>query len=145
MKIFISHASEQHDLADLLTIALRGQGHKVFLDRDDLPPGNSYDDRISHAVEQCNLFIFLISPQSVEANSYALTELKFARKRWPIPNDRILPVLAESTAIESVPPYLRHLTLLHPEGNIIAEVRAMVDIIRKNRTKKRYYIYQEEF
>ena len=49
MKIFLSYASEQKDHAERIAFSLRQRVHVVFLDRDDLPPGSSYDDKIEKA------------------------------------------------------------------------------------------------
>ena len=65
MRLFLSHASEQRPDADRLAIALRARGHTVFLDSDDLPAGGDYQSRIEQAIASCDLFCFLISPQSV--------------------------------------------------------------------------------
>ena len=39
MRIFPSYASEHHAVAEEVALALRNEGHIVFFDRDDLPPG----------------------------------------------------------------------------------------------------------
>jgi hypothetical protein len=105
MKIFLSHASEQHSEADRLAIALRARGHKVFLDRDDLPPAGDYQLRIQRAINECDLFCFLISPQAIAAGRFTLSELGFARRRWPNPVGRVLPVVVQKVPIETVPAY----------------------------------------
>jgi hypothetical protein len=46
VNIFISHASEQTDIAEGIEVALSGEGHAVFLDRSDLPSGETYNDQI---------------------------------------------------------------------------------------------------
>jgi hypothetical protein len=126
MHIFISYASEYRAVADRIAIGLRQEGHDVFFDRDQLPPGNSYDARIRDAIQQCNLLIFLISPESVAKSSYALTELGFAREKWKDPARRIVPVLVAKTNIEKVPAYLRAVSILAPEGDLVAEVLGTV-------------------
>jgi TIR domain len=131
MRIFMCYASEQHNLAARLAAALRGQAHEVFLDRDDLPPGHSFDDRIRQAIKKCHLFIFLISPHAVEQNAYTLSELKFAREKWPNPGSHVLPVMAVETPFDTIPGYLSNLTILRPEGNLVAEVLAETDRLQK--------------
>lgn len=129
MKIFLSYASEQKDHAERIAFSLRQRVHVVFLDRDDLPPGSSYDDKIEKAIDQSDLFLFLITPAAVRAGRYTLTELKFARAKWPNPNNRVLPVMIELTPIKDVPVFLQSVSFLIPEGNIAAEVAALVDRI----------------
>lgn len=122
MKIFLSYASEHRDAADQIAINLRSGGHKVFLDKDDLPKGKTFDDQIRTAINQCDLFLFLITPESVTKGRYTLTELALVRKRWSSPGGRVLPVLVSPTDVGLIPPYLRSVTFLEPEGSMVAEV-----------------------
>ena len=82
MKVFVSHAAEQRAEADRLAIALRARRHTVFLDADDLPPGGDYQSRIQQAIDDCDLFCFLISPQSITTGRFPLSELGMVRRRW---------------------------------------------------------------
>jgi hypothetical protein len=106
MKIFLSHASQDNAVAESIAFSLRSRGYRVFLDRDDLPAGVSYDQQIERAVKDSDIFIFLISPDSVAEARYTLTELTFARHKWPDPNGRVLPVIGRKTPFEQVPSYL---------------------------------------
>ena len=127
MRIFLTFASEQQDVADSILLALRNRGHEVFFSHDDLPPGESFDARIQKAIARSDLLIFLVSPESVSKGRYTLTELSFAREQWPSPRGRVLPVLVGPTGMASVPNYLKAVTVLEPEGNIAAETAAAVD------------------
>ncbi len=129
MQIFLSYASEDRSLAEEIQLALIGAGHAVFFDKASLPAGGDYHSRIEAAVKRCDLFVFLISPNSVASGSYALTELKFARSNWHHPKERVLPVRLHSTAWEVIPPYLKSVTVLEPEGNIPAEILGAVSTI----------------
>jgi tetratricopeptide (TPR) repeat protein len=122
VKVFLSHASEQGDIARSIEIALRGEGHSVFLDRSSLPAGETYDDQIREAIVQCDLFVFLISPEAVARGRYTLTELELAEHKWPHPSGGVLPVLVSATELASVPAYLKGVTILEPQGNIAAAV-----------------------
>jgi TIR domain len=124
MKIFLSYAGEQRAMAEPLALALEADGHEVFFDRQDLPAGASYHDRIRQAVDDADRYIFLVSPQSVEPGSYALTELSLAQARWPRPAGRVLPVMAAATPFEQLPAYLGAVTVLQPQGHLAAEVAA---------------------
>jgi hypothetical protein len=130
MIIFLSYSSDRRDLAEQVKLALAGSGHKVFFDRDSLPAGDEYHFRIRKAVEDSDAFVFLISPKSVAPGCYALTELKYAKQKWPDPRQRVLPVMIERTAYDQIPNYLKAVTVLEPEGNIPAEVAAEIEKIR---------------
>jgi hypothetical protein len=124
--IFLSYASSLDETAARIELSLEGEGHDVFRDRTALPPGESFDARIRAAIEESDLFVFLISPESVTPGRYTLTELKFAEQKWRHPAGRVLPVLAEPTPIEAIPAFLRAVSILKPHGNLVAEVAAEV-------------------
>jgi TIR domain len=124
--IFLSYPSSLGETAARIELSLKGEGYTVFRDRSALPPGESFDARIRAAVEESDLFIFLITPESVSPGRYTLTELKFAEQRWGHPAGRVLPVIAEATPNESIPAFLRAVTILKPHGNLVAEVAAEV-------------------
>ena len=133
MRLFLSYANEQRETAEAVALSLRGRGHEVFFDRHDLPPGGGYDARIDTAIRRSHAFIFLISPESVAPGRYTLTELAFARAKWPSPSDRVLPVMVAPTPTDAVPQYLRAVTILVPAGNIPAEVARAIDELRRLR------------
>jgi hypothetical protein len=122
VKIFLSYATEIRDRAESVNAALLAAGHDVFFDREDLPAGQGYDDRIRSAIEGSDLFLFLISPAAVVAGHYTRTELKIARRRWPDPAGHVLPVMVTPTPFGELPAYLGSVTILVPEGNLAAEV-----------------------
>lgn len=129
MQLFLSYAKEDKAVAESIAFSLRSRGHKVFLDRDDLPPGQSYDQQIEKAVKQSDIFLFLISPDSVGEGRFTLTELVFARQKWPTPHGRVLPIVVRKTSHDVIPSYLKAVTLLEPHGNITAETSAAVDAL----------------
>lgn len=138
MKIFISYASEERPTADELAVRLRTEGHTVFLDQDNLPEGEGYDARIRAAIASCDLFLFLVSPLSIQPGRYTITELKFAREQFPNPKGRVLPVMIKPTPFGDIPPYLSAITLLQPQGNLVAETVAQVDRLLGQHTRGRW-------
>jgi TIR domain len=122
MKLFLSYASKYQTVADEISLALTGAGHEVIFDGAWLKPGDDYNRRIRDAFDQVDGMVFLITPEAVQSGSYALTEMTFAREKWPHPERRVLPVMLRPTPLEIIPPYLRAVTILRPEGNVAAEV-----------------------
>jgi TIR domain len=104
MKIFLSYASEDRKLVEPIYLALHAQGHKVFFDRTDLPPGEEYDSRIKQAIEGSDLLVFFLSPAFLDAGSYTLTELYITQKTWEHPAGKILPVVLSRIELDQVPP-----------------------------------------
>jgi len=66
----------------------------------------------------------------VAEGRYTLTELTIARRTWPNPNRRVLPVMARKISLELVPAYLKGVTILTPEGNLGADTSAAVENMR---------------
>ncbi len=130
MKIFTSYDSEYGSLAERLSLALEAEGHTCYFDRARLQPGQPYHGELREAIAECDLFVFLVSPESVAPGSYARAELSLAEQRWRHPARRVLPVVAAPTPIESIPPYLRAVTLLEPQGDLVAETVAAVACMR---------------
>lgn len=131
MIVFVSYASEQQSVAVEIALALRGEGHEVFLDRSALPEGDAYNARIREAIQSCDLIVFLLSPEAVSEGRYTLTELKFAEEKWPSPVGRVLPVAVRPTDKAAIPAYLGAVVILRPRGNVAAEVVAAVDRLSK--------------
>src|ERR1043166_3180632 len=129
--IFLSYSSAQNEAAARIELALEGEGYSVFRDRSDLPPGESFDARIHDAVQKSDLFVFLISRESVSPGHYTLSELQFAEQKWRHPAGHVLPVLVEPTPTNSIPEFLRAVTFLEPRGDIAAEVSAAVARLKK--------------
>ena len=127
MRLFMSYAGEHRATADAIALRLREAGHDVFFDKDDLPAGESFDDRIRAALKDADGLVFLVSPESVEPGAYTLTELEFARERWRNPSRRVLPVMVVPTPYEKIPEYLKAVTVLEPSGNVVAEAAAGVE------------------
>jgi hypothetical protein len=124
MRIFLSYPSKHQDLAEQLSLSLASEGHTVFYDRTSLAAGREFDRQIREEIERSDLFVFLVNTESIARGRYTLTELMLARKKWPHPRGHVLPVLIEPTEMSTIPPYLRAVTLLAPEGNLAAEVLA---------------------
>ncbi len=135
MKIFLSYSSRDRSLAEPVLFALRAQKHAVFFDRSDLPPGEEFDARIREAIENSDLFVFLLSPDSVRKESYALTEIAIAEKTWKSPAGKVLPVMLRHVELDSVPAYLKAVTLLEPEGNVAASVGDAVHRLHARRRR----------
>lgn len=133
MRIFLSYAFQDREQAKSIYLALREQGHKVFFDRADLPAGEEYHNRIRVAIQKSHLFIFLLSPNALDADSYTLEELSIAEKT----SSKLLPVLLCEPANDQIPASIRGVTFHQPAGNLAASVAAEVHRIAADRTRKR--------
>lgn len=137
MKIFLSYSSSDRSLVEPILLALRSQNHRVFFDRFDLPPGEEFHARIREAIEGSDLFIFLLSPDSIGEDKYTLSELEIARQSWGHPAGKVLPVMLRPVAIESIPSYLKAVTIFDPAGDAAASVADSVHRIEVRRRRRR--------
>jgi formylglycine-generating enzyme required for sulfatase activity len=137
MRVFLSYSSTDRNLVEPIYLALRAQGHTVFFDRANLPAGEEYHMQIRRAIEKSQLVLFMVSPDSLEPGSYTMTELGIAQKSWEHPAGRILPVLLRPISLERIPPYLKSVTLLEPEGDVTASVADQVYRIAQGRCRMR--------
>ena len=126
MRIFLSYASDDRSVAERINLALNEEGHDVFFDRTDLPPGEGYNKLIRDQLRQSDRVVFLLSPASVTPGRYTLTELRFAEQKWPHPQGRVLPVMIAPTDFDDVPNYLKAVNILDPKGDVAAEVASVL-------------------
>ena len=131
MRIFISYSSKYRELCDRLQLALEADGrHEVFVDRTQLAPGQPFDTTLRQGINGCDLFVFLLSPESVAPGSYALAELSLAKARWRHPGGHVLPVKVAPVPKDTIPAYLRAVTILEPQGDMVAETVAAVEKVK---------------
>lgn len=100
MKVFVSYS--RHDKKEVQQIIndCKSLGHSVWFDQE-LSGGQSWWDRIIREIQECDLFVFVLSQQST--NSAACTlEYNYAHQL----NKRILPVLVSEVSINLLPPAL---------------------------------------
>lgn len=135
MKVFLSYASQDRAVAEAINRALLDQGHDVFFDRDDLPPGEEFHIRIRRAIEQADLFVFLVSEDAIDPGSYTLNELDIAQKSVRSPSGRLLPVLLRPVAFDKLPAFVKSVTVLESSGNIPAAVADAVHRIDLDRRR----------
>jgi hypothetical protein len=124
--VFISYASEYAKLADSIALAIREDDFEVFLDRDHLQAGGAFHKQIHDQIGRCDVFVFLLSSEAIAEDRYTMTELAFARKKWPHPKGRVLTVPVGQSYNGVIPPYLTATTFVPTTGNIPANVRAAV-------------------
>lgn len=124
MKIFLSYSSKNRSKAEEIALALQAGGHEVFFDKEDLSGGEDFNAVIRTRIAEADLFVFLISPEAVRQGAYSLSELRLVREKWPSPKKHVLPVLLEPTDMETIPAYLKGITIFEPQGNAAAEIAA---------------------
>lgn len=74
--IFISYRREDGSvLTDSIATTLKSQGYSVFFDKEDIPKGNIFSERIEQAVKAAKEFIAIISPSYLGSNNEGVTRI----------------------------------------------------------------------
>ncbi|KFB76270.1 toll/interleukin-1 receptor domain-containing protein [Candidatus Accumulibacter cognatus] len=137
-KVFLCHASEDVKPAQQIAVALRQAGCKVFFDEHSLPAGGDYHQRIDASIRKCDLFVFLMTRDSLAQGKYTINELTLAMERWADPGGHVLPVNIGAIPAGDVPPYLGAVTMHTPTGNLAAGVRHEVEKILLPRAQTKF-------
>ena len=78
MKVFISYAREDREIAERVWGDLKRAGIDAWIDRKELLPGQNWKAEISKAIRASSHFIALLSTRSVSKQGFFQTELKKA-------------------------------------------------------------------
>lgn len=95
-KVFLSHATEDKELAGSLKRGLEEFKINVFLAHDDIPGTVEWKDRLISELETCSVFIALRT-KTYEEKTYTEQECGFAIAL----NKRVLSLFVGTTAIDS--------------------------------------------
>lgn len=101
--VFISYVRENSDVVDRLAQDLRQQGITVWLDRDDIAPGQYWKDAVREAIKNGAFFVACFSCEmNARQETYMHGELRIAIDRLRnMPRDHIwfIPVLINETKL----------------------------------------------
>ncbi len=127
--VFVSYAMEDRVAADAIKQALEAAGINVFIDRDDLLAGDAFESQLEKEIQECSLFMPLISRHTVQRRqAYFRLEwnLAFERSsRMDLSVPFIVPVAIDDTSPSEpgLPGQLRQLHWLRlPDGRPSSEL-----------------------
>lgn len=80
MKLFVSHAPNDTEMADRLYQDLKNAGHDAWLNARGLTPGDRWKLKIYEQIRECDFFITLLSEESVGKADHFHAELEMARE-----------------------------------------------------------------
>jgi hypothetical protein len=87
---FISYSRTNRGFALELAMELKASGFQIWFDQLDIPTGARWDDEIEKALTQCEIFMVILTQQSIASNNVK-DEIGYAIDS----NKRILPILLE--------------------------------------------------
>jgi len=91
---FISYSRADKEFALGLARELRSSGFRIWLDQLDIPTGSRWDDEVEKALLQCEIFMVILTPNSIASNNVK-DEIGYAIDS----NKRIMPVLLENAIL----------------------------------------------
>jgi TIR domain len=119
MKVFLSYARTDRDIAREMVDRLHNSGHELWFDEFELTPGTAWGREIDKALRTSKAMIVLVSAASMNSKEvrreidHALLSQNFAH--------RVLPVYLEPT--DDVPWFLRTQKGIHVGENLSRAVR----------------------
>ena len=132
MKVFLSHARKDDDLARKLGERLARSGFTVWISEDQVLPGENWAKKIGKALDDSDLMVILLTPKSLESD-WLRQNIEFAlgSKRY---ERRVFSVFVGPTleAGKDVPWILLKLPHRQVEsarnfGDVVREIRALYD------------------
>ncbi|HLA08620.1 MAG TPA: toll/interleukin-1 receptor domain-containing protein, partial [Anaerolineales bacterium] len=99
--LFISYSRRDTEAARKLTEALKGQDLDFWIDWEGIPPTVDWWKEIEKGVEEANVFLFLISPDSAKSK-VCRQEIDHAVKN----GKRLIPVVVRDIKADETPPQL---------------------------------------
>ncbi|NEQ49413.1 MAG: TIR domain-containing protein [Leptolyngbya sp. SIO3F4] len=107
LDVFVSYSRVDADFARRLNEALQVQGKRTWFDQESIATGADFQQEIYRGIENSDVFLFVLSPQSV-ASPYCADEVEYAESL----NKRMVTVLHRPVDTENVHPVLAKLQWL---------------------------------
>lgn len=112
LQTFISYSRINQQFAIRLACELKSAGYSVWMDQFDIPAGARWDEEIEKALRECQIFMFIMTPDSVTSEN-AKDEVGYAIDH----GKRILPVLLEECEVPLRLRRLQHVDFTHKTFN----------------------------
>ncbi len=107
-KVFLSYSRKDGAFAQELLAALELLGFDAYLDKEDIAPGEPWEERLGSLIRLADTVVFIISPNSVASEHCGWEVEETARA-----GKRLVPVILTETPDSSVPERLRKLNYVY--------------------------------
>jgi adenylate cyclase len=126
-RIFVSYSRADDAIARQIIEGLRASNLVLWVDQDDILPGQRWDQAIEQALEQCSDVLVLLSSRSA-VSDVVLDEINYALER----KKRVLPVVIESC---NIPLRLKRLESVRFDADYDASLQRVLRAITENRAQ----------
>lgn len=129
--VFISHASEDKQVAREIATQLREHGFITWLDIHSISPGDNLRAAIEKAISQADVVLVLVSRNSA-SSPWVTDEWSAIREHtWEHPDLKVLPILIENAPL---PPFLREWQVMRFESTGAEKIAQRVAEIADNKS-----------
>jgi hypothetical protein len=132
-KIFISHSPNNSQVAAIISNAIKSNGLDSFSGNDIVSPGDNWSERITTALTEFDIFLFLIS-KTTTSSRWQSSEIAYAIAAKSQNQDiKIIPILTEKNA--EVPFFLKEFVYLDMSdtNNFDKGIENLISVIGKPR------------
>ena len=137
LEVFISYSRADSDFARHLNEALQMQGKTTWFDQESIASGADFQQEIYRGIEQCDNFLFIISPKSVNS-PYCADEVEYAESL----NKRFITVLYREVPPKELHPALARtqwIDFSQPSGDFYVHFGELIRALDTDREHVRYH------
>lgn len=123
-EVFLSHSSLDGSFADSIADTLRSHGIPIWYSSTNILGAQQWHDEIGEALERCDWFIVILSPNSVQSK-WVKMELLFALNNNQYDN-KIIPVLYQSCDVKRLSWTLNLVQMIDFSGDLNTGFRELL-------------------
>jgi len=127
-QLFISYSRKDTEFAKQLSESFAAQEMDAWVDWQDIPPTVDWMKEIQKGIEEANIFVFIVSPDSIRS-SVCAEEVAHAIKN----GKRIAPVVAREVDMKEAPATLSHLNWIffsRPQDKFEEAFKKLITAVR---------------
>ncbi|MGE0887417.1 MAG: toll/interleukin-1 receptor domain-containing protein [Blastocatellales bacterium] len=122
MKVFISYANANRELAKKVSESLKQSGFIVWDSEEEVLPGDNWAEKIAQGLEEADAMVVILTQESLLSRAVR-KEIEYALGKKTFKH-RLIPVYIDSQdnlSEENIPWILRRLKIIKLSGNLQAE------------------------
>jgi len=119
LRVFLCHASEDKSAVRNLYLRLTSDSISAWLDEQNILPGQNWEEEISKAIHQSDVFLACMSTRSVVKRGFVQRELRVALRvaeEMPSGTIFIVPTRLDDCSVPDELNHLQRVDLFNPDG-----------------------------